>query len=110
MRFVDEFRDPEIIKKTADEIRRLTDPDRHYRVMTHSAQPLYPISTANLLVLSGITAHGLPGGIWICLLAMTSSTARTCPAPWPATILIRCPALTLADMIATEVTVSGVAA
>jgi hydrogenase expression/formation protein HypD len=33
MRFVDEFREPELINKTADEIRRLTDPGRHYRLM-----------------------------------------------------------------------------
>ncbi len=28
MKFVDEFRDPELITKTADEIRRLADPTR----------------------------------------------------------------------------------
>ena len=33
MRFVDEFRDPEIVTRTAEEIRRLADPDRHYRLM-----------------------------------------------------------------------------
>ena len=33
MRFVDEFRDPELITRTADEIRRLADPGRHYRFM-----------------------------------------------------------------------------
>ena len=33
MRFVDEFRDPEIIHRTAEEIRRLVDPRRHYRLM-----------------------------------------------------------------------------
>ena len=33
MRFVDEFRDPEIISRTCEEIRRLADPDRHYRIM-----------------------------------------------------------------------------
>ena len=33
MRFVDEFRDPAIVSKTADEIRRLADPRRHYRFM-----------------------------------------------------------------------------
>ena len=32
MRFVDEFRDPEIITRTAEEIRRLAG-SRHYRVM-----------------------------------------------------------------------------
>src|ERR1700676_2702665 len=33
MKFVDEFRNPELIMKTAEEIRRLTDPQRHYRLM-----------------------------------------------------------------------------
>jgi len=33
MRVVDEFRDPDVIAKTADEIRRLADPGRHYRLM-----------------------------------------------------------------------------
>ena len=28
MKFVDEFREPELIMQTADEIRRLADPDR----------------------------------------------------------------------------------
>ncbi|MEO5825999.1 MAG: hydrogenase formation protein HypD [Gemmatimonadales bacterium] len=33
MRFVDEFRDPEAIGRARDEIRRLADPKRHYRIM-----------------------------------------------------------------------------
>ena len=33
MRYVDEFRDPEIITRTCEEIRRLADPGRHYRIM-----------------------------------------------------------------------------
>ena len=33
MRFVDEFRDPELITRTCEEIRRLADPGRHYRIM-----------------------------------------------------------------------------
>ncbi len=33
MRFVDEFRDPEIIARTCEEIRRLADPGRHYCIM-----------------------------------------------------------------------------
>jgi hydrogenase expression/formation protein HypD len=33
MKFVDEFRKPELIAKTAHEIRRLADPQRHYRMM-----------------------------------------------------------------------------
>jgi hydrogenase expression/formation protein HypD len=33
MRFVDEFRDPDVIIKAAEEINRLADPRRHYRIM-----------------------------------------------------------------------------
>jgi hydrogenase expression/formation protein HypD len=33
VKFVDEFRDPEVITRTAEEIRRLADPSRHYRFM-----------------------------------------------------------------------------
>ena len=33
MRFVDEFRDPELITRASEEIRRLADPHRHYRIM-----------------------------------------------------------------------------
>ena len=33
MKYVDEFRDSALIKKTAAEIRHLADPDRHYRIM-----------------------------------------------------------------------------
>ncbi len=33
MRFVDEFRDPEVINTVAEEIRWLTDPGRRYRFM-----------------------------------------------------------------------------
>ena len=33
MKFVDEFRDPTAIAQTAEEIRRIADPRRHYRLM-----------------------------------------------------------------------------
>jgi len=33
MRYVDEFRDPELITKAAEEIRRLADAGKHYRIM-----------------------------------------------------------------------------
>ncbi|USN98005.1 MAG: hydrogenase formation protein HypD [Phycisphaeraceae bacterium] len=33
MKYVDEFRNAELIKRTAEEIRRLADPDRRYRIM-----------------------------------------------------------------------------
>ena len=33
MKYVDEFRDPALIRKTADEIARVIERDRHYRIM-----------------------------------------------------------------------------
>jgi hydrogenase expression/formation protein HypD len=33
MKYVDEFRDPELIRRTSEEIHRLVDPDCHYRFM-----------------------------------------------------------------------------
>ncbi len=33
MKYVDEFRDPELITNLAHEIARIADPDRHYRIM-----------------------------------------------------------------------------
>jgi len=33
MQYVDEFRDPDLITKASQEIRRLADPARHYRIM-----------------------------------------------------------------------------
>ena len=33
MKLLDEFREPEIIIKAAEEIRRCADPIRHYRIM-----------------------------------------------------------------------------
>jgi hydrogenase expression/formation protein HypD len=33
MKYVDEFRNPELIRKISDEIRRSVEPDRHYRIM-----------------------------------------------------------------------------
>ena len=33
MKYVDEFRAPELIGKAGEEIRRLADPRRHYRIM-----------------------------------------------------------------------------
>src|SRR6516225_754735 len=33
MKFIDEFREPESIMRTAAEVRRLADPSRHYRIM-----------------------------------------------------------------------------
>ena len=33
MKFTDEFRQPELILRTSEEIRRLAEPKRHYRLM-----------------------------------------------------------------------------
>lgn len=71
MRFVDEFRDPEIIQKTAEEIRRLVDPARHYRFMevcgghTHA---IYRFGLKDLLPLNIELIHG--PGCPVCVLPM----------------------------------------
>ncbi|HYZ82943.1 MAG TPA: hydrogenase formation protein HypD [Bryobacteraceae bacterium] len=71
MRFVDEFRDPELITRTADEIRRLADPKRHYRFMevcgghTHS---IYRFGLKDLLPANIELVHG--PGCPVCVLPM----------------------------------------
>jgi len=71
MRFVDEFRDPEIIAKTAEEIRRLIDPARHYRLMevcgghTHA---IYRFGLKDLLPANIELIHG--PGCPVCVLPM----------------------------------------
>jgi hydrogenase expression/formation protein HypD len=71
MRFVDEFRDPEAITRTADEIRRLADPKRHYRFMevcgghTHS---IYRFGLKDLLPPNIELVHG--PGCPVCVLPM----------------------------------------
>lgn len=71
MRFVDEFRDPEIIAKTAEEVRRLVDPDRHYRFMevcgghTHA---IYRFGLKDLLPSNIELIHG--PGCPVCVLPM----------------------------------------
>ncbi len=71
MRFVDEFRDPAIISKTADEVRRLADPDRHYRFMevcgghTHA---IYRFGLKDLLPPNIELVHG--PGCPVCVLPM----------------------------------------
>jgi hydrogenase expression/formation protein HypD len=71
MRFVDEFRDPEIITKTAEEIRRLSDPARHYRFMevcgghTHA---IYRFGLKDLLPANIELIHG--PGCPVCVLPM----------------------------------------
>ncbi len=71
MRFVDEFRDPDVISKTADEIRRLADPGRHYRLMevcgghTHA---IYRFGLKDVLPPNIELIHG--PGCPVCVLPM----------------------------------------
>ncbi|MGA8877036.1 MAG: hydrogenase formation protein HypD [Candidatus Korobacteraceae bacterium] len=71
MKFVDEFRDPEVINKTAEEIRRLVDPARHYRLMevcgghTHA---IYRFGLKYILPANIELIHG--PGCPVCVLPM----------------------------------------
>ena len=71
MKFVDEFRDPRLIKQASDEIRRLADPLRHYRIMevcgghTHA---IYRFALADLLPPNIELVHG--PGCPVCVLPM----------------------------------------
>lgn len=71
MKFVDEFRDPRLIEKAAEEIRRLANPRRHYRIMevcgghTHS---IYRFGLHDLLPPNLELIHG--PGCPVCVLPM----------------------------------------
>jgi hydrogenase expression/formation protein HypD len=71
MRFVDEFRAPELIAKAGEEIRRLADPNRHYRIMevcgghTHA---IYRFGLKDLLPSNVELIHG--PGCPVCVLPM----------------------------------------
>jgi hydrogenase expression/formation protein HypD len=71
MRYVDEFRDPELITKAAEEIRRLAEPGRHYRVMevcgghTHA---IYRFGLKDILPENIELIHG--PGCPVCVLPM----------------------------------------
>ena len=71
MKFVDEFREPEVITRTAEEIRRLADPGRHYRIMevcgghTHA---IYRFGLKDLLPANIELIHG--PGCPVCVLPM----------------------------------------
>jgi hydrogenase expression/formation protein HypD len=71
MRYVDEFRDPELITKAAEEIRRLADPGRHYRIMevcgghTHA---IYRFGLKDILPENIELIHG--PGCPVCVLPM----------------------------------------
>jgi hydrogenase expression/formation protein HypD len=71
MRFVDEFRDPKLIRQAAEEIRRLVEPARHYRFMevcgghTHA---IYRFALADVLPDDIELVHG--PGCPVCVLPM----------------------------------------
>jgi len=71
MKFVDEFREPEVINKAAEEIRRLADPNRHYRIMevcgghTHA---IYRFGLKDVLPSNIELIHG--PGCPVCVLPM----------------------------------------
>jgi hydrogenase expression/formation protein HypD len=71
MKFVDEFREPEVITRTSEEIRRLADPARHYRIMevcgghTHA---IYRFGLKDLLPENIELIHG--PGCPVCVLPM----------------------------------------
>lgn len=71
MRFVDEFRDPEIIHRTAEELKRQVDPARHYRFMevcgghTHA---IYRFGLKDVLPSNIELIHG--PGCPVCVLPM----------------------------------------
>ncbi len=71
MKFVDEFRAPEVIGKASEEIRRLADPQRHYRFMevcgghTHA---IYRFGIKDLLPSNIELVHG--PGCPVCVLPM----------------------------------------
>jgi hydrogenase expression/formation protein HypD len=71
VKYVDEFRDPSLIHRTGEEIRRLADPRRHYRIMevcgghTHA---IYRFGLADLLPPNIELIHG--PGCPVCVLPM----------------------------------------
>lgn len=71
MKFVDEFREPGVIGKAAEEIRRLADPQKHYRIMevcgghTHA---IYRFGLKDLLPSNIELVHG--PGCPVCVLPM----------------------------------------
>jgi len=71
MKFVDEFRDPEVINTTADQIRRLAEGSRHYRMMevcgghTHA---IYRFGLKDILPDNIELIHG--PGCPVCVLPM----------------------------------------
>ncbi|MFZ3263373.1 MAG: hypothetical protein WA172_05195 [Terriglobales bacterium] len=79
MRFVDEFREPELVTRTADEIRRLADPARHYRFMevcgghTHA---IYRFGLKDLLPSNIELIHGPGCPVCVCRWAGSTTGCR----------------------------------
>ena len=79
MRYVDEFRDPELITKASEEIYRLADPGRHYRIMevcgghTHA---IYRFGLKDILPSNIELIHG--PGCPVCVLPMGTDRRRAC--------------------------------
>jgi len=71
MKYVDEFRAPELITKAGEEIRKLADPRRHYRIMEvcggHS-HAIYRFGLKDLLPANVELIHG--PGCPVCVLPM----------------------------------------
>ena len=71
MKYVDEFRDPRLIRQVSDQIRCLAEPSRHYRIMevcgghTHA---IYRFALADLLPPNIELVHG--PGCPVCVLPM----------------------------------------
>ena len=71
MKYVDEFRNPEVLRRALDEIRRLAEPDRHYRIMevcgghTHA---IFRFGLKELLPQNVELIHG--PGCPVCVLPM----------------------------------------
>ncbi|MEM7734397.1 MAG: hydrogenase formation protein HypD [Deinococcota bacterium] len=71
MKYVDEFRNPDLIRKSAAELKRLVDPNRHYRIMevcgghTHA---IYRFGIKDLLPDNIELVHG--PGCPVCVLPM----------------------------------------
>lgn len=71
MKYVDEFRNPELIRKAAEEIRRLVDPDRRYRIMEVCGGHTYSIYRFGLQKLLPENIELVHGpGCPVCVLPM----------------------------------------
>ncbi|HVS15995.1 MAG TPA: hydrogenase formation protein HypD [Thermoanaerobaculia bacterium] len=88
MRYVDEFRDPGLIRSTAEEVRRLARGDRHYRIMevcgghTHA---IYRFALEELLPDNVEMIHG--PGCPVCVLPMGRTDDGLALAQRPEVIL-----------------------